>query len=195
MKKSLLIATCICVAIVFSCKKKDTSTNNTNNNNNNNTNKFALTSPAFAAGNLLPIKYTSDVSKPVFPGMNWVNPPAGTKSFVLIMDDPTPKNVATWGHATTNWCVFNIPDTCRSISEGTNLFYKLPAGSAIANNELNQPQYGPPSPPAGEVHTYSIRLYALDNLLTLTNGTTRANVWKAMLGHMKDSCELTCHYY
>ncbi|MDZ4756648.1 MAG: YbhB/YbcL family Raf kinase inhibitor-like protein [Bacteroidota bacterium] len=191
MKKSLLIVTCICVAIVFSCKKKDTTTPTPINNNS----KFAISSPSFANGGLLPVKYTTDVAKSVFPPLTWVNPPAGTKSYVLIMDDPTPKNVSTWGHATTNWCVFNIPDTCRTIAEGTNLFHKLPYGAAIANNELGQPQYGPPSPPAQEVHTYSLRLYAIDNILTLTNGTSRANVWKAMQGHLKDSAIMTTHYY
>ncbi len=194
MKKSLLIVTCICVAIVFSCKKKDTSST-TNTNNNNNANKFAISSTSFADGGLLPVKYTTDVLKSVFPPISWVNPPTTAKSYVLIMDDPTPSNVATWGHATTNWCVFNIPDTCRSISEGTNLFYKLPDGSNIANNELGQPQYGPPSPPGVEAHTYSFRLYAIDCRLTLTDGTSRAKVWNAMQGHLKDSASFTAHYH
>ncbi len=193
MKKSLLIVTCICVAIVFSCKKKGTTDPVTDPNANSK--KFTISSPSFANGGLLPVKYTTDVAKSVFPPIAWVNPPAGTKSFVLIMDDPTPKNVATWGHATTNWCVFNIPDTCRSISEGINLFYKLPDGANIANNELGQPQYGPPSPPSGEAHTYSFRLYAIDNRLTLTDGTSRAKVWTAMQGHFKDSASFTAHYY
>ncbi len=64
---------------------------------------FTLESSAFKQGDLIPYKYTCD-GDDISPALAWNNPPANTKSFVLIMDDPDAP-MGTWDH----WLVFNIP--------------------------------------------------------------------------------------
>ena len=48
---------------------------------------MTLTSPAFAAGDEIPIRYTCE-GDDVSPPLAWSTPPAGTKSLALIVDDP-----------------------------------------------------------------------------------------------------------
>ena len=61
-----------------------------------------IQSSAFGEGELIPSKYTCDGSD-VSPPLKWEDPPAGTKSFALISDDPDAP-VGTWVH----WVIFNI---------------------------------------------------------------------------------------
>ena len=62
-----------------------------------------LTSDAFTNGQSIPAKY-SCVGKNISPALAWNEPPAGTQSFALIVDDPDAP-MGTWVH----WVLFNIP--------------------------------------------------------------------------------------
>ena len=46
--------------------------------------EFTLKSPAFENNSLIPEKHTCD-GEDISPGLEWFNPPKGTKSFVLIV--------------------------------------------------------------------------------------------------------------
>jgi phosphatidylethanolamine-binding protein (PEBP) family uncharacterized protein len=48
---------------------------------------FSLTSPAFAEGGEIPMRYTCE-GQDVSPPLAWSEPPSGTKSLTLIVDDP-----------------------------------------------------------------------------------------------------------
>ena len=48
---------------------------------------FELTSTAFASGERIPRKYTCK-GQDISPPLRWSDPPQGTRSFVLIADDP-----------------------------------------------------------------------------------------------------------
>jgi phosphatidylethanolamine-binding protein (PEBP) family uncharacterized protein len=48
---------------------------------------FAITSPAFVDQGEIPIRYTCE-GEDVSPPLEWTDPPAGTESFALIIDDP-----------------------------------------------------------------------------------------------------------
>src|SRR3989304_277084 len=64
-----------------------------------------LNSQAFRPGGMIPAKYTCDGAD-ISPPLTLPDPPAGTKSFALIMDDPDAP-VGTWVH----WVIWNIPAT------------------------------------------------------------------------------------
>jgi len=70
-----------------------------------------LTSDAFVNGQSIPAKYAC-VGKNISPGLAWNEPPAGTQSFALIVDDPDAP-FGTWVH----WVLFNIPADRRSLEE------------------------------------------------------------------------------
>lgn len=140
-------------------------------------NTFTLTSSAFNNNASIPSKYTCDGNN-ISPALQWKNPPAGTQSFALIVDDPdAPKK--TWVH----WVVFNIPSSVTNLPEGVangsfktgvNDFYYMKDGSW---------QYGGPCPPSGQ-HRYYFTLYALDTMLTLPKDPTKKDLVAAMKGHI-----------
>jgi len=73
---------------------------------------FTLSSSAFQANERIPKKYTGD-GEDVSPPLQWKNPPAGTKSFALICDDPDAPRPEPWVH----WVIYNIPGTETGLPE------------------------------------------------------------------------------
>lgn len=141
-----------------------------------------LTSTAFLTGETIPMKYTCD-GKNVSPSLAWKGVPEGTQSLVLIMDDPDAP-IGTWVH----WVVFNLPPDTVSLEEATS-------GLGVnGNNSWQKPGYGGPCPPPGPAHGYVFRLYALDTLLDLPEGASRAEVEAAMQGHILAYGELLGKY-
>src|SRR6185369_3042183 len=134
--------------------------------------KLTVTSAAFAEGAAIASKYTcdgQDVNPPLVMGAT----PAGTRSLALIMDDPDAP-VGTWVH----WVAWNIPPQTREIPENG-----LPAGTMQGLNSWKRNDYGGPCPPSG-THHYYFKLYALDTALTLAPSTTKADLERAMKGHV-----------
>jgi phosphatidylethanolamine-binding protein (PEBP) family uncharacterized protein len=70
-----------------------------------------LTSDAFSNGQSIPAKY-SCIGKNISPALTWTEPPAGTQSYALIMDDPDAPG-RTWVH----WVLFNIQADIRTLQE------------------------------------------------------------------------------
>lgn len=64
---------------------------------------FTLTSPAYFSGRNHPAAFTCD-GENTSPELKWMHPPDGTRSFVLIVDDPDAPN-GTFTH----WVLFDIP--------------------------------------------------------------------------------------
>jgi Raf kinase inhibitor-like YbhB/YbcL family protein len=95
----------------------------------------------------------------VSPALSWSNPPAGTKSFALLMHDPDAPTGSGWWH----WVVYNIPATLSSFPAGAGdpLKSLLPAAAVQARTDFGTPGYGGPCPPPGKPHRYYLRLYAL----------------------------------
>ena len=137
-----------------------------------------LTSDAFANGQSIPAKY-SCVGKNISPALTWDEPPAGTKSFALIVDDPDAP-MGTWVH----WVLFNIPASTGSLQENADSS-TLSAGKNSSGNT----RYDGPCPPSG-THRYFFKLYALDSTLSLSPGATKEQVLKAMEGHILAQGEL-----
>lgn len=134
---------------------------------------LAIKSPAFKNQEYIPKKYTGD-GRDINPPLIFENVPKGTKSLVLIMDDPDAP-MGTWDH----WIVFNIPPEVREIKEN-----EVPKGSVLGTNDFRKLEYGGPSPPPGKPHRYFFKLYALDTILNLRQGVRKKEVEKAMQGHV-----------
>jgi Raf kinase inhibitor-like YbhB/YbcL family protein len=142
-----------------------------------------LTSPAFAQGQPIPVKYTCK-GEDISPALAWGDPPAGTQSFALIMDDPDAP-VGTWVH----WVLFNIPASARGLPEAFPADASLPDGSLSGKNSWGRTGYGGPCPPSG-THRYFFKLYALDETLAINPGADKGELEKAMVGHILASAEL-----
>jgi Raf kinase inhibitor-like YbhB/YbcL family protein len=95
----------------------------------------------------------------VSPALSWSNPPAGTKSFALLMHDPDAPTGSGWWH----WLAYNIPTSVSSLPAGAGDPQKnlLPAGAVQGRTDFGTPGYGGPCPPPGKPHHYYLRLYAL----------------------------------
>src|SRR5262249_37399578 len=110
--------------------------------------------------------------------------PPNTVSFALIMHDP---DVAIQRKTddVLHWLIFNIPGATRELGEGVISETALPDGTVQGKNQGNVVGYrGPGAPAAGPHHHYTFELFALDTKLSLGPDTTRADVLKAMDGHI-----------
>ena len=123
---------------------------------------FEITSPAFANGGAIPFDFSCD-GRDFSPALTWTDPPAGTQSFALIMDDPDAP-MGTWVH----WVIFNIPASTRKLTEGTPTDPQLSDGSLQGKTSAGSSGYHGPCPPSG-THHYFFKLFALDTMLSLTS--------------------------
>jgi len=149
---------------------------------------FVLSSAAFSGGGAIPKKYTCDAVD-VSPPLAWTEPPAKTRAFALIVDDPDAP-AGTWVH----WVLFNLPAETRELAEGVPKKDELPGGARQGRNDFRRIGYGGPCPPPGPAHRYFFKLYALDAPLALTPGATKAEVEAAMRGHILAHAELMGRY-
>jgi Raf kinase inhibitor-like YbhB/YbcL family protein len=146
---------------------------------------LTLSSNAFAPGQSIPAKYACD-GRDISPDLAWTDAPANTKSFALIVDDPDAP-MGTWVH----WVVFNIPAATMGLPESAGV--SLPAGALQGKNSSGNARYMGPCPPSG-THRYFFKLYALDTTLTLSAGANKADLLKAMDGHILAQGELMGTY-
>jgi Raf kinase inhibitor-like YbhB/YbcL family protein len=137
-----------------------------------------IKSDAFANGQSIPAKYTC-TGKNISPALMWNDPPAGTQSFALIVDDPDAP-VGTWVH----WVLFNIPANARSLQESADT-----STMSVGKNSSGNMKYDGPCPPSG-THRYFFKLYALDSTLSLSPGATKEQLLDAMKGHILAQSEL-----
>jgi hypothetical protein len=144
-----------------------------------------LTSASFADGDTIPRRSTAD-GVDVSPPLTWTGRPPGTKSFALICEDPdAPRGLFT------HWLVWDINLT--SLREGLP---KEPVcmGVTQGENDFGRIGWGGPRPPHGESHRYVFRLYALDSRLSLPPGSKRAELDRALQGHVLGEATLTGVY-
>lgn len=152
---------------------------------------LALTSTAFTHNGPIPRLYTCQ-GKDVSPALAWSGLPAGTKSLALIVDDPdapdpkAPK--MTWVH----WVLYNIPVSATGLPEAVAPA-ALPAGTREGKNDWKRTGYGGPCPPIGR-HRYFHKLYALDVVLPDLEQPTKAELERAMQGHVLGKVELMGTY-
>jgi Raf kinase inhibitor-like YbhB/YbcL family protein len=145
--------------------------------------RLSLTSDAFKDGQPIPKIYSCDGANHS-PAIHWSNPPDGTRSLALVIDDPDAPR-GTFRH----WGVYGIPASTRGIAEGQHV------GTEV-NNDGGKPGYTGPCPPKGNgVHHYHFKLFALGtDKLGLSPTAKVADVEKAVTAHALAQGELigTC---
>lgn len=145
-----------------------------------------ITSPAFANNTEVPRKYTCQ-GEDISPPLSLSGVPEGTKSLVLINDDPDAP-AGTWVH----WTIFNIPKDKKGLDEGAGVAAKkqLSDGSKQGVTDSGNVGYHGPCPPPGKYHRYFFKLYALDTILNLNAGITKEEIEQAMEGHILAKAEM-----
>ncbi len=145
---------------------------------------LTLTTNAFSDGGEIPAKYTQSDPNPTSPVLEWSNVPPNTVTFVLHMHDPDVARQKTTDDM-LHWLMFNIPGTARSLPEGVPTNTQPSDGAIQIKNGGGVIGYrGPGAPAVGPHHHYTFELYALDIKLDLGPDATRADVMKAMDGHI-----------
>lgn len=148
---------------------------------------MTLTSPAFAPNAAIPAKHGRR-SGNVSPPLAWTDPPAGTKAFALLVDDPDAP-AGDWVH----WVILNLPADARALPEGVGKDARLPDGSLNGKNDFGELGWDGPSPPSG-THRYVFKLYALDGPLALGSGASKSDLLRAAEGHTLGTAELVGTY-
>lgn len=148
---------------------------------------IAVKSSAFEEGGMIPRKYTCD-GPDLSPPLSWSGIPEGAKSIALICDDPDAP-MGTWVH----WVAYNLPAESKGLPEGVAIQEKIAGGGAQGINDFRRIGYGGPCPPGG-THRYFFKLYALDAKLDLSGKVTKAQLLKAMEGHVLAEGQLMGKY-
>lgn len=149
---------------------------------------LSLSSIAFQDGERIPVKYTCE-GQDISPPLMWSEPPPGTQSLALIVDDPDAP-----GGVFTHWVLFNILPDSRELPEAVPTQAQLPSGALQGKNDFGRVGYGGPCPPPGRPHRYCFTLYALDRVLGLKVGVSKKQVLDAMKGHILVQEKLTGTY-
>lgn len=136
----------------------------------------------------IPMRYTCE-GEDLSPPLTFAGVPQGTKSLVLIVDDPDAPR-GTFDH----WIVWNIPPTLAGLSEGAKELFSKNSAVKQGLNGFQDKKYRGPCPPPGKPHRYFFKLYALDNLLDLKEGVSKQEVEKAIQGHTLEKAELIGTY-
>ncbi len=150
-----------------------------------------IESPSFRPQGEIPRKYTCEGSD-VSPPLAWSGLPEGTRSLVLIVDDPDapdPKAPRmTWIH----WVLYNLPPGAAELAEALAPD-ELPSETREGRNSWKRTGYGGPCPPIGR-HRYFHKLYALDVVLPNLGEASKGELEKAMEGHVLARAELVGTY-
>jgi len=150
-----------------------------------------LTSPDFTSGGPIPAIHTCDGAN-TSPALSWSGVPPDTRSLVLIVDDPDAPDPAapkmTWVH----WVLYNLPPQTTQLPAAVHEA-ELPKGAQAGLNDFKKTGYGGPCPPIGR-HRYVHKLYALDTVLPDLHHPTKAQLEKAMQGHVRAQVELVGTY-
>lgn len=150
-----------------------------------------LTAADFHPGGSIPAVHTCDGAD-TSPALSWTGVPAGTKSLVLIIDDPDAPDPAapkmTWVH----WVLYNLPPQANGLPAAVQTS-NLPPGTLSGMNDFKKSTYGGPCPPAGR-HRYFHKLYALDIVLPDLGHPTKTQVEQAMQHHVLAHSELIGTY-
>jgi Raf kinase inhibitor-like YbhB/YbcL family protein len=188
---SRLLISIILLAAVTGCGSSNPATNEVKGDQsmeNATLTKLSLTSSAFQDGRPIPAQYTCDGAGQS-PPLAWSEPPQGTKSFALVIDDPDAPR-GTFHH----WGAYDIPASLRSLDAGAGNSASAPFAQAV-NDAGNVGYKGPCPPPGNGPHHYHFKLFALDvDGLGLPVNAKVSDVESAAQQHLVGRAELVGIY-
>lgn len=151
---------------------------------------FKIMSHDFKDSTAIPRMFSCD-GDDISPELQWVDPPEGTKSFALIVEDPDAP-----GGTFTHWIVYDIPATFKELSRGMDNDTGLKNGIKEGISDFGHRGYGGPCPPRGHgTHRYNFILRALDMpALGLPDSARKNAVEKAIKGHIIGETRITGVY-
>jgi hypothetical protein len=145
--------------------------------------KFKLMSSAYTEGSMIPTQYSCADPNAASPAISWSNPPANATSFAVIFHD-TDAAPMKGTMDVTHWIFWGIPASSTSVTAGVKVDAS-PDGIMQGKNIRGVNGFQPPCPPPGATpHHYIFELYALDAKVDLPAGSSRADLLKAMDGHV-----------
>lgn len=144
---------------------------------------LAVSSPAFAAHEAIPARYSAD-GEDKSPPLEWKGAPEGTRSFAVVVHDPDAPLIDGFTH----WVLYDIPAEVTSLEEGTDLF-------VAGKNSFGHFGYNGPAPPPGhDVHHYYFWVYALDSDLEMDPGLERRQLLDRIEEHVLEQARLVGRY-
>jgi Raf kinase inhibitor-like YbhB/YbcL family protein len=143
---------------------------------------IGVRSSGFTHRGQLDVQYT-DYGAGRSPPLSWSNVPDGTRSLVLMMEDPRATTPLPFVH----WTVANLPPDARGLPGGVGPQEspaEAPAARQGSNSRSATGYFGPRPPPGDEAHPYHFQVFALDRRLRLPSGFNRKALLDAMAGHV-----------
>ena len=134
---------------------------------------FALSSPAFRAGEELDPSFTAKEEDAVAPPLEWTAPPPGSQELVLIVEDASSAGASPQCH----WLVWGLKGQRGALFEG-----EVPPRTG--KNHLGNSEWLLPDPPIGETRQYVFQLFATELPLTLMPGATRDDLVASLKGNV-----------
>ena len=151
-----------------------------------------VSTPAFADRQPIPDVHAAE-GQNISPTLAWTAGPAGTQSYVVMMEDPDVGQDPPFVH----WLLYDVPASVTRLDEA------VPGGPAPPGlgdarqgpNEYGSLGYFGPRPPKSDpAHAYHVQVFALDRMLGLPFGATRAELLDAMRGHVLAAGEIVGTY-
>jgi Raf kinase inhibitor-like YbhB/YbcL family protein len=150
-----------------------------------------ITSSAFVEGGAIPARYTCE-GEDFSPPLAWSGFPVNARTLALIVDDPDAPDPAKPQRVYVHWVVYNIPASVTSLKENASKG-GMPQGALQGKNDWGNAEYGGPCPPIGR-HRYFFKFYALDTEVTGLSAGTKADLERAIKGHVVATGELMGTY-
>lgn len=191
MKKSRsIIALAICSGLLASCASL-------NSGSEVPPNAFRLSSPAYPDNTILPRKHAGNakdnancIGDNVSPPMQWVNAPAKTRSFALLMDD----QAGQAGLGVSHWVAYGIPANVTSFAEGE---VSVPSPKFIGGTSTRKlsEYFGPCTPKGNAPQHYVFTMIATDlEPKALKSGLTRQELLGQLKGHALGAASMVLRF-
>lgn len=136
---------------------------------------ITVTSPLMQEGQPLPKMYTCEGVENedgeeiagLSPPLSWSGLPENAGSIALVVDEPR--------EALVFWVVYDLDPQLVELRQNT-----VPADARQGQNSLGEAEYGAPCPEEGTSYEYRFTVYALDEVLDLSDGATLETTLEAI---------------
>lgn len=146
---------------------------------------FILTSRAFAAGEDLPARFTREGDN-VSPPLEWSQLPPGTRSIVVICDEPN----SPTGNV-VHWLLYNLPATTSGLPEHLPTIDPLANDARQGVNDFSRTGYTGPLRPTAGSRRMLFQVFALNAVLSSRSGVTKSELIRAMESRVIARARLT----